>query len=479
MKHARTAAVSLGVGSLAALIIMGCGDDGSRASELDPAVGETSAALTPRTTVVALHSKKCVGVEGASTTNGAPFVQAECVSGQASQLFDVKDVGGGAVQIVAVSSGKCLDVYQAKSENLTPIIQWECNGTYPNQRFSLVPLSDGTVQIKSTHTGKCVDVYQGRQESGTRLIQWDCVAAYSNQHFTLQAPPATGPKPSPTPTTTASTPPPPPPAAGIATETSVGFRGDPATLKKTLPAGASLDGNVVYVTQDGVVFDGYDFREKVFVVKASNVTFRNSLFTAPNGAYWTVLLDSGKNNLTVEDSTFDGQKRNNSIAAAIWSYTGSTTIRRNKIIDWPSDMLNIRGGLVEQNWLAGGSYASGAHADAIYVPTTSSAVEVRYNYVDFRKRSDAPQGTNNCVRITNEGGGGVNGVKLHDNVFRGGGGYTLSVDSVARNVSITNNRLEDTTEYGNGNYYFYPSYPPDLVFTGNTDYLTGAPVAAK
>jgi hypothetical protein len=163
----------------------------------------------------------------------------------------------------------------------------------------------------------------------------------------------------------------------------------------------------------------------------------------------------------------------------IWSYTGATTIRRNKIIDMPSDVLNIRGGLVEQNYIAGSSYATGAHADAIYIPTTTSPVVVQYNYVDFRKRADAPQGTNNCVRITTEAGGAINDVKLHDNVFRGGDGYTLSVTNVAHGVAFQNNRLEKTTIYGNGNYYFYPSYPADIVFTGNTDFLTGAPVSMK
>ena len=244
----------------------------------------------------------------------------------------------------------------------------------------------------------------------------------------------------------------------------------------------SLNGSSITISTDGVVLDGFDLREKTVNVTASNVTIRNSIFTAPNGAYWTVQITSGTN-LTVEDSTFDGLKRNNSISDAIWatSNAGSTTIRRNKFIDWPSDVLNVQGGLVERNYFAGASYASGAHADAIYMGgQKGGTLTVQYNYVDFLTRPDAPQSTNNCVRITTENGPMTASVNIHNNVFRGGSGYTISITSDVIGLLFQDNRLQDTDmdqQYGPKDYYFYSHL--NGTVTGNTDYLTNAVINNK
>ena len=89
--------------------------------------------------VIAVHSRKCFDVRGASLANGAPVQQWDCVGArQTNQRYRIVRVPGGVFQIVAEHSGKCLDVRGAGLANGNAIQQWDCVGPQQtNQVFRL------------------------------------------------------------------------------------------------------------------------------------------------------------------------------------------------------------------------------------------------------------------------------------------------------------------------------------------------------
>ncbi|MCF4120194.1 RICIN domain-containing protein [Antribacter sp. KLBMP9083] len=81
-------------------------------------------------TIVNEFSGKCLDVNGASTADGAAVIQWTC-NGQTNQMFTLQAVSAlGSnqdFQLVAVHSGKCVDVNGASTAPRTPIIQWTCD----------------------------------------------------------------------------------------------------------------------------------------------------------------------------------------------------------------------------------------------------------------------------------------------------------------------------------------------------------------
>ena len=75
--------------------------------------------------------------------------------------------------LVAIHSRKCLDVNGLSLDDGTPLIQWYCHGGN-NQIWSVAPSVDGYVQIISRNSGKCLDVNGESLDDGAAVIQWQC-----------------------------------------------------------------------------------------------------------------------------------------------------------------------------------------------------------------------------------------------------------------------------------------------------------------
>jgi hypothetical protein len=90
-------------------------------------------------TIMALHSRKCLEVVGASRANRAGIHQARC-HGRPHQRFRFEGVGKLWFRIVAVHSGKVLDVFGDGRTDGTRLIQYKSHGG-SNQRFELLPVS--------------------------------------------------------------------------------------------------------------------------------------------------------------------------------------------------------------------------------------------------------------------------------------------------------------------------------------------------
>lgn len=254
----------------------------------------------------------------------------------------------------------------------------------------------------------------------------------------------------------------------------VGFQGKLETLKKptTLPSG---QGDIVFrdrrgeplklieIQKDGAVLDGYDLRGTFVIVTANDVTVRNCLADATS--WYTIDQYSGFSGLVVEYCTFTGG-READLAAFVASRDGAMTVRRNEFIKAPADVIHTVGGLVEENYISGGGYAEGAHADAIWVSQSlTPTMIIRGNFIDWTKQPGAVVLPNNAVRIAAEKGP-ITSVLVENNVLLGGS-FTVSTDGAG---NVVRKNIIDEGKWG----ALYPrEQPPDLVYENNVRAGTG------
>jgi len=107
----------------------------------------------------------------------------------------------------------------------------------------------------------------------------------------------------------------------------------------------------------------------------------------------------------------------------------------------PTDAIDIHGGTVTGNYFEGGGYAAGAHADAIWVPSSSCPTVITNNLIDWTP-TDGHE-TNSDLRLTTESGD-LSNVTVSGN-FLLGAGETVEVINGGKgsfsNISVTNNYL--------------------------------------
>jgi hypothetical protein len=129
--------------------------------------------------LIAGHSGKCADVINGSTTNGAEVGQYDCNDGL-NQLWRLRDLGNGYVQLAVRHSDKCLDVSGVSNDNGASVIQWPCS-TGANQQWQIQGAGSGQVQLIARHSGKCLDVRAASASNGARLQQWDCHTGQNQQ----------------------------------------------------------------------------------------------------------------------------------------------------------------------------------------------------------------------------------------------------------------------------------------------------------
>ncbi|MFH8795919.1 RICIN domain-containing protein [Streptomyces sp. NPDC017941] len=136
-------------------------------------VGRAVAAAPSVINIIAVHSGKCVAVDGSSQLPGAPVVQAEC-AGQAGALWTLRPAasGGGAVNMVNALSGLCLELGDVSG--VVRARQAECGGQEgADFRFE----DRGTyawVQPSVGTPAKCLEVTGASHAHGAPLGLTDC-----------------------------------------------------------------------------------------------------------------------------------------------------------------------------------------------------------------------------------------------------------------------------------------------------------------
>ncbi|MFC7483439.1 RICIN domain-containing protein [Luedemannella flava] len=150
-------------------------------------------------TLVALHSEKCLTAPGGAHADGVDLNQQACAD-SATQRFSFTRLGGGSYEIRNESTGACVDIAHGRTDNGTPLTQAAACGRTPSQEFGLqaVPDFPRAFMLVSRYSGKCADVYAGGDADGAGVLQWDCgdPASAGNQIWRLAGAPASTPSPS-------------------------------------------------------------------------------------------------------------------------------------------------------------------------------------------------------------------------------------------------------------------------------------------
>ena len=149
-----------------------------------------------RDEIVAMHSNKCLDVEGSSKDDGARVLQWECL-GQPNQLWKIIPGSRNTSRIVAQHSEKCLSIGDAEKIGEDSVVQQKClfDGDHPDQEWEVRNLpgrseaNPGNIyQIISSQSGKCLDVDGSNMENGASIIQYDCSGSTPNQLWLLNVP---------------------------------------------------------------------------------------------------------------------------------------------------------------------------------------------------------------------------------------------------------------------------------------------------
>ena len=161
---------------LAAILLSGCAE---RVDTL-PAEPIAAAAVSPAaftSTLVAQHSRKCLGVPGGDKSDGVLLLQWDCNDIE-HQRFSFHPVAGAKDTYLIRNpvTRKCVDVSRKRKGDQSAYVihQWTCHGE-GNQQFKLEPVK-GSFQLSARHSGKCADVAHRYTAAGASLHAWTCRA---------------------------------------------------------------------------------------------------------------------------------------------------------------------------------------------------------------------------------------------------------------------------------------------------------------
>jgi hypothetical protein len=124
-------------------------------------------------------SAKCIGVDGASTANGAQAMQFWCDSRNQpndNQSWQLRSNGGDRFRIVNRHSGLCLGVDGASLENLARVQQFDCAAPDPNnnQSWRFLRTDGDYFQIVNGKSNKCLGVDGASTDNAVNLLQFTC-----------------------------------------------------------------------------------------------------------------------------------------------------------------------------------------------------------------------------------------------------------------------------------------------------------------
>ena len=251
----------------------------------------------------------------------------------------------------------------------------------------------------------------------------------------------------------------------------------PTTVSASSPFQYIPSQNRVIINKDNAVISGINFGSAEVDIDANNVTINDCTFTDPS-VWWAVDQGSTFTGAIVENSSFSAGTVSSQMSSFI-SSNNYITIKDNSFIDTPSDTIHVTEGDITGNYISGGAYALGAHADAIYVGNSRGATTITDNFIDWTYTPGVPTPTNNAIRIADELGD-VSDVTVSGNYLLGGGYTVFSNQSaypytMGAGIAITDNYI------GFGQYGpYYPGSQNYATISGNTvfDFTNTAPSAA-
>jgi hypothetical protein len=136
--------------------------------------------------ISAMHSQKCMQVDGAEQDDFVTISQWDCVN-QPNVLWRFRGGPPGFFNLEASHSGKCAFIPWEKTDgtivghdNGNPVLQEECFYSRPdpdrtNWVWRQQPVGGGYYFIINKASNKCMQVNGGSQDNGAAISQWDCV----------------------------------------------------------------------------------------------------------------------------------------------------------------------------------------------------------------------------------------------------------------------------------------------------------------
>ncbi|WP_051680348.1 RICIN domain-containing protein [Vibrio rhizosphaerae] len=142
-----------------------------------------TAATVPNGTIspiMDVNSGLCLGVSGFSNSAGAQLQIQNC-NGSDYQKWQVSLDAGNWATIKNRGSGQCIDVTNKSAEPSTNLQQWQCNGD-ENQAWNISDQGNGQYAIISKYNGLAIDVYGARKANGSPVVQYTWTGA-DNQRW--------------------------------------------------------------------------------------------------------------------------------------------------------------------------------------------------------------------------------------------------------------------------------------------------------
>jgi Ricin-type beta-trefoil lectin domain-like len=135
--------------------------------------------------IVAVHSGKCLDVDGANTSDDAAVSQWDCHN-QANQLWRVQRHAGGRVTILAEHSGKCLSIAHDGPAGAAYAVQRTCRAddARKDQLWIVRGTKDNNINLVSLNGQACLDVEGSDTTAGARVLRFECTGA-PNQEWAL------------------------------------------------------------------------------------------------------------------------------------------------------------------------------------------------------------------------------------------------------------------------------------------------------
>ena len=236
------------------------------------------------------------------------------------------------------------------------------------------------------------------------------------------------------------------------------------TQKTNAPVYYSPSTNSVYVRQSDITLRGINFGDATVYLDANDVTVEDCDFSGE--------LRQNGDGAIVENDTFTGVRSPTGFWGGFISSNSNITIEDNKLLNAPSDAIDIAGtaipsdvwngvpgGNISGNYFEGAGDEPGAHADAIWVTDSSIPISITNNLFDgTANAANTASGVNanSDIRITNEVGS-VSSVTASGNYFLGAG-FGFEVISETSNPNYTISNISFTNNYIG--FQFFGQYYP-------------------
>jgi hypothetical protein len=134
-------------------------------------------------------SALCAGVQGSSTASGAQIQQFYCDGRNQpndTQSWRLLGLGSGQFAFVNRNGSRCLGVDGASSADGALLKQFTCAAALnSNQAWTFVHTSGDFYQVRNANSGKCMSVNAGSPNPGANLAQFTCgaIGSLTNQSW--------------------------------------------------------------------------------------------------------------------------------------------------------------------------------------------------------------------------------------------------------------------------------------------------------